>query len=96
MYKKVANFNFSNYSSALPYPTGRQTVADKDKIIADAKETIEQMQERLKTEENPKIRARCEEIIQNQLDKIERERVAKRVLKQNPFGELCGLTSRRR
>lgn len=76
--------------------TGQQTAADKDKIIEEAKETIKKMQERLKTEQNPKIRARCEEIIQNQLEKIERERVAKRVLKQNPFGELCDLTSRRR
>ena len=96
MYKKVANFNFSNYSSVLPYPTGRQTVADKEKIIADAKETIAKMQERLKTEKNSAIRARCEEIIQNQLEKIERERVSKRVLQQNPFGELCDLKSRRR
>lgn len=96
MYKKVANFNFSNYSSVLPYPTGRQTVADKDKIIADAKETIAKMQERLKTEKNPTIRARCEEIIQNQLEKIKRERVSKRVLQQNPFGELCDLKSRKR
>ncbi|MBR6751674.1 MAG: hypothetical protein IKL95_00155 [Alphaproteobacteria bacterium] len=89
-------FNFKNFSSRYPMATGQQTAADKDKIIADAKETIAKMQERLKTEKNPAIRARCEEIIQNQLEKIERERVSKHVLKQNPFGELCDLKSRRR
>ncbi|MFQ6759977.1 MAG: hypothetical protein ACLRFM_01055 [Alphaproteobacteria bacterium] len=89
-------FSFTNFSGRYPMATGQQTAADKDKIIEEAKETIKKMQERLKTEQNPKIRARCEEIIQNQLEKIERERVAKRVLKQNPFGELCDLTSRRR
>ncbi len=96
MYKKVANFNFSNYSSALPYPTGRQTVADKDKIIADAKETIEKMKKRLETEENPKIRARCEEIIRDQGELIERARRDKKIVSRNPFGELCDLTSRKR
>ncbi|MBQ9540661.1 MAG: hypothetical protein IJU89_04535 [Alphaproteobacteria bacterium] len=88
-------FNFKNFSSRYPMAAG-QTVADKDKIIADAKETIAKMQERLKTEKNPAIRARCEEIIQNQLEKIKRERVSKRVLQQNPFGELCDLKSRKR
>ncbi len=93
---KVANFNFSNYSSALPYPTGRQTVADKDKIIEEAKKTIVDMQKRLETEQNPKIRARCEEIIEVQIDKIERTYQDKKIISRNPFGELCGLTSRRR
>lgn len=88
-------FNFKNFSSRYPMATG-QTVADKDKIIEEAEKTIVEMQKRLRTEENPNIRARCEEIILNQLDKIERERVSKHVLKQNPFGGLCDLKSRRR
>lgn len=88
-------FNFKNFSSRYPMAAG-QTVADKDKIIEEAEKTIVEMQKRLRTEENPNIRARCEEIIQNQLEKIERERVSKHVLKQNPFGGLCDLKSRRR
>lgn len=88
-------FNFKNFSSRYPMAVG-QTVADKDKIIEEAEKTIVEMQKRLKTEENPNIRARCEEIIQNQLEKIKRERVSKRVLQQNPFGELCDLKSRKR
>ncbi len=88
-------FNFKNFSSRYPMATG-QTVADKDKIIEEAEKTIVEMQKRLRTEENPNIRARCEEIILNQLEKIERERVSKHVLKQNPFGGLCDLKSRKR
>ncbi len=88
-------FNFNNFSSRYPMAIG-QTVADKDEIIANCEETIAKMQERLKTEKNPAIRARCEEIIQNNLETIERARVAKRILQQNPFSKLCDQKSRKR
>lgn len=87
--------NYNNFSSRYPMATG-QTVADKDEIIANCEETIAKMQERLKTEKKPAIRARCEEIIQNSLETIERARVAKLILQKNPFSKLCDQKSRRR
>lgn len=87
-------FDFRNFSGRYPMPMGTQTVVDKDNIIADAQKTIAAMRKRLQTEEDPKVRARCEEIIKNQQETIDRERKAKEIISRNPFGPLCSLKPR--
>lgn len=60
-----------------------QTPSDKWEIIADAKNTIKNMKERLETEKNEKIRQRCEEIICGCYDTIAREQEAIKIISRS-------------
>lgn len=60
-----------------------QTPSDKRKIIADAKNTIKNMTERLKTETNETIRKRCHDIINECYDTIAREQEAIKIISRS-------------
>ncbi|MCQ2581171.1 MAG: hypothetical protein MJ164_03300 [Alphaproteobacteria bacterium] len=60
-----------------------QTPSDKWEIIANAKNTIKNMKERLETEKNEKIRQRCHDIINECYDTIAREQEAIKIISRS-------------
>ena len=87
--KNIANFNFQNYSPVLVVPASRQTVDDKRNMITQNNNIIQDMRKRLKTETNPKIIARCEEIIEERKDANKRLERDIKIISKNCCSDLC-------
>lgn len=78
------------------YPNGvisttysRQTPSDKDEKIRQNNTRIRELQQRLETETNPAIRARCEEIINNLKSSNKDLEASKVIISRNPWHDLC-------
>ncbi len=90
--KRIATFNFQNYSATPTAPAGKQTVNDKEDMIASENKNIAMYKDLIK--QNPEKREFYETRIAEAEDRKARLRLDIKVISRNPFSSLCDMTER--